>query len=91
MDAQSQFRAICPDDAPLPWGDHRVPAKNTIILTDANGKGVLQITRDDYTDALGIAALVLIAVNTCGGYKAEIDTWGRPMTTNTAYGAAGRE
>lgn len=56
--------------APAPWTEHE---KDPATLLDANGVAVLQIDPEvERTDAEAnmIAAWVLVAVNTCAGFKA---------------------
>jgi hypothetical protein len=78
-DAGKQFRALCPDEYPLPWTEQRVPASNTIFIIAANNRAIFQIKNEDFSLATLIAATVMVAVNTCGGFRAELDNWGKPL------------
>ncbi|MGE8129068.1 hypothetical protein ACQKQD_19005 [Methylobacterium sp. NPDC080182] len=75
MTPQEQFQAFAPD-APLPWQEH--PHRKGLIV-DANGEDVCWIDGSD-PGWRGIAAMVVVAVNTCGGFKAEPIT---PHATRT--------
>lgn len=77
---QEQFAAMCPD-APLPWD--RGTGRSRWSIVDASGCEVCCF--DGSTkDALALINMVIIAVNTCGGYRAEIEWPTRHPPTATA-------
>ena len=65
--ASDQFQALAPD-APLPWDRHKT-RKGWIV--DANGLAVCVLDASD-PEWRGLAEMIIVAVNTCGGFKAEI-------------------
>lgn len=70
-DLHAEFASMAPN-SPLPWTMKPVPAANMIFIVDANDRAVLQVRHTLYADACGIAGMILTAVNTCGGFKAEL-------------------
>jgi hypothetical protein len=72
MSTQTDFQAFAPD-APLPWTEH--PYRRGRIV-DANGDEVCVLDGSD-PNWRGIAAMIVVAVNTCGGFRAEVDPAGR--------------
>lgn len=67
MTTREQFQSLAPD-APLPWEEH--PHRKGLIL-DANGEDVCWVDGSD-PNWRGIAAMIIVAVNTCAGFKAEL-------------------
>ena len=69
-DTTEQFKAMMDKlSAPLPWSED---AEGSV--SDANGKWVLQIDPNDerdYSEVETIASYAVLAINTCGGFKAE--------------------
>ncbi len=69
----SDFQKLCPD-APLPWNHGQPERDMEWDIIDANGIQVcsLQGVMLNYgkEHALRVASMILVAVNTCGGYKA---------------------
>ncbi len=59
---------------PLPWSFSQDP-DDVGVITDANGKAVLTVDqwrgRSD-EDVLRIVGNILVAMNTCGGFKMQI-------------------
>jgi hypothetical protein len=60
-----QFQALSPN-APLPW---KISAGSCVRIIDANGLQVCQMA-GGWNEALTMASMILIAVNTCGGFAA---------------------
>lgn len=63
--APEMFQDLAPD-APLPWTEHRFRRG---IIIDAKGEEVCYIDGSD-PGWRNIAAMIVVAVNTCGGFKA---------------------
>lgn len=54
----------------LPWSEHKF---RPWIIVDAKGEAVCSVDVSD-PDKRNIASMIIVAVNTCGGFKAEIAT-----------------
>jgi len=79
-DAAEQFQALC-QSAPLPWsrkdtGDlvRIVDAQQIEVCTMAGGaSSSTQYGADEIPEAVAMANMIVVAVNTCGGFKAGIE------------------
>lgn len=67
-DLRARFQALCPD-APLPWRQGCGAQNSTIV--DAKGEEVCRFD-PGATDTPAMIAMILVAVNTCGGFKTNI-------------------
>jgi len=69
-EAQRRFAAMCPG-RPLPWNiEGDFPWK----IVDANGNLVCDLGADiSYEAAHRLSSMLLVGVNTCGGYRAHED------------------
>lgn len=61
------FQEMYPD-APLPWSEHRFRRG---IIIDAKGEDVCYVD-GSAPGWKALAAMIVVAVNTCGGFRAEI-------------------
>lgn len=66
-DLHAEFAAMAPD-APLPWRTHKF---KRWLIVDAKGEEVCNVDGSAEGYEL-IVAMILVAVNTCGGFKAEL-------------------
>ena len=79
-DAIDQFQLICPS-APLPWA--RKDTGTMVRIVDAleievctmagEATGHTEYGSDEIPEAVTMANMIIVAVNTCGGFKAEIE------------------
>lgn len=65
--APEMFQEMAPQ-APLPWREHKFRRG---IIVDAKGEAVCYVDGSD-PDWRNITSMIVVAVNTCGGFKAEI-------------------
>jgi hypothetical protein len=65
--APEMFQEMAPN-APLPWREHTCRFG---VIVDAKGEVVCVV---DPRGRRNIAAMIIVAVNTCGGFRAEIGT-----------------
>jgi hypothetical protein len=67
------FQALAPR-ASLPWRTGDELEREVEMIFDANGRHIATV--DEWrslpdVEAIGIAAMIVCAVNTCGGYRAD--------------------
>jgi hypothetical protein len=67
------FQALAPG-APLPWSTGDELEREAEMIFDARGRHIATV--DEWKslpdhEALGIAAMIVCAVNTCGGFRQE--------------------
>lgn len=65
--APEMFQQMAPE-APLPWREHKFRAG---LIVDAKGEEVCWVDGSD-PKWREIASMIIVAVNTCGGFRAEI-------------------
>lgn len=65
--ASEMFQQMYPE-APLPWREHKFRRG---LIVDAKGEQVCNVDERD-PNWRDLAAMIVVAVNTCGGFKAEI-------------------
>lgn len=68
-DLHAEFQALCPN-APLPWNCGTGRKRWSIV--DAAGTEICCFD-GSAEDTPALMGMILVAVNTCGGFKAEIE------------------
>ena len=67
INAPEMFQEMSPE-SPLPWREHKFRRG---IIIDAKGEAVCYVDGGD-PNWQAIASMIVVAVNTCGGFRAEI-------------------
>lgn len=65
--APQMFQEMAPE-APLPWREHKFRKG---LIVDSKGEGVCWVDGSD-PGWREISAMIIVAVNTCGGFQAEL-------------------
>ena len=68
-DLHAQFQAMCPE-APLPW--ERGTGRKRWAIVDATGEEVCGFD-GSAEETPRLMAMIILAVNTCGGFKAQLE------------------